>query len=131
MSSPLWTLDEIVAATGARIGGGFRQATGASIDTRTLEPGDLYFAIKGDVHDGHDFVPAALEKGASAAVVSEEKAASFASDKLIVVPDVLDAMRRMGGPPAGARMRASSPSPAPSARPARKRRCASRCRARA
>jgi UDP-N-acetylmuramoyl-tripeptide--D-alanyl-D-alanine ligase len=96
MSSPLWTLDEIVAATGARIGGGFRQATGASIDTRTLEPGDLYFAIKGDVHDGHDFVPAALEKGASAAVVSEERAASFASDKLIVVPDVLEAMRRMG-----------------------------------
>jgi UDP-N-acetylmuramoyl-tripeptide--D-alanyl-D-alanine ligase len=95
MSSPLWTKDEIVAATGARIGGGFTHATGASIDTRTLEPGDLYFAIKGDVHDGHDFVPAALEKGASAAVVSEDKAASFASDKLIVVPDVLDAMRRM------------------------------------
>ncbi len=96
MSSPLWTLDEIVAATGARVGSGFRQATGASIDTRTLAPGDLYFAIKGDVHDGHDFVPAALEKGASGAVVSEEKAPAFASDKLIVVPDVLEAMRRLG-----------------------------------
>jgi UDP-N-acetylmuramoyl-tripeptide--D-alanyl-D-alanine ligase len=96
MSSPLWTKDEIAAATGARIGGGFAHATGASIDTRTLEPGDLYFAIKGEVHDGHDFVPAALEKGASAAVVSEDKAAAFSSDKLIVVPDVLDAMRRMG-----------------------------------
>ena len=97
MNSPLWTRDEIAAATGARIGAGFAQATGASIDTRTLEPGDLYFAIKGDVHDGHDFVQAALEKGASAAIVSEEKAPSFAgSDKLIVVPDVLDAMRRMG-----------------------------------
>ena len=70
MNSPLWTRDEIAAATGARIGGGFAQATGASIDTRTLEPGDLYFAIKGDVHDGHDFVQAALDKGASAAVVS-------------------------------------------------------------
>ncbi|MGO4386840.1 UDP-N-acetylmuramoylalanyl-D-glutamyl-2,6-diaminopimelate--D-alanyl-D-alanine ligase [Microvirga sp. 2YAF29] len=96
MSSPLWTKDEIAAATGARIGSGFTHATGASIDTRTLEPGDLYFAIKGDVHDGHDFVRAALEKGASSAVVSEEKASSFASDRLIVVPDVLDAMRRMG-----------------------------------
>ena len=74
MNSPLWTRDEIAAATGARIGAGFAQATGASIDTRTLEPGDLYFAIKGDVHDGHDFVQAALEKGASAAIVSEEKA---------------------------------------------------------
>jgi UDP-N-acetylmuramoyl-tripeptide--D-alanyl-D-alanine ligase len=97
MNSPLWTRDEIAAATGARIGPGFAQATGASIDTRTLEPGDLYFAIKGDVHDGHDFVKAALDKGASAAVVSQEKAPSFgASDRLIVVPDVLDAMRGMG-----------------------------------
>jgi UDP-N-acetylmuramoyl-tripeptide--D-alanyl-D-alanine ligase len=97
MNAPLWTSDEIAAATGARIGGGFAQGTGASIDTRTLEPGDLYFAIKGDVHDGHDFVPAALDKGASAAVVSEEKAATFApSDRLIVVPDVLEAMRQMG-----------------------------------
>ena len=97
MNSPLWTRDEIAAATGARIGAGFVQATGASIDTRTLEPGDLYFAIRGDVHDGHDFVPAALDKGAAAAVVSEEKAPAFAgSDRLIVVPDVLEAMRRMG-----------------------------------
>jgi UDP-N-acetylmuramoyl-tripeptide--D-alanyl-D-alanine ligase len=97
MNSPLWTSDEIAAATGARIGAGFAEGTGASIDTRTLEPGDLYFAIKGDVHDGHDFVPAALEKGASAAIVSEEKAPAFAgSDRLIVVPDVLEAMRQMG-----------------------------------
>jgi UDP-N-acetylmuramoyl-tripeptide--D-alanyl-D-alanine ligase len=97
MNSPLWTRDEIAAATGARIGDGFAKGTGASIDTRTLEPGDLYFAIKGDVHDGHDFVPAALEKGASAAIVSEEKAPGFAgSDRLIVVPDVLEAMRQMG-----------------------------------
>ncbi|HEV2566675.1 MAG TPA: UDP-N-acetylmuramoylalanyl-D-glutamyl-2,6-diaminopimelate--D-alanyl-D-alanine ligase [Microvirga sp.] len=97
MNSPLWTKDEIAASTGARIGTGFVHATGASIDTRTLEPGDLYFAIKGDVHDGHDFVPAALEKGAAAAVVSEEKAPVFDdSDRLIVVPDVLEAMRQMG-----------------------------------
>jgi UDP-N-acetylmuramoyl-tripeptide--D-alanyl-D-alanine ligase len=97
MNSPLWTRDEIAAATGARIGAGFAKGTGASIDTRTLEAGDLYFAIKGDVHDGHDFVPAALEKGASAAVVSEEKAPAFGgSDRLIVVPDVLEAMRQMG-----------------------------------
>jgi UDP-N-acetylmuramoyl-tripeptide--D-alanyl-D-alanine ligase len=97
MTSPLWTRNEIAAATGARIGSGFANASGASIDTRTLEPGDLYFAIKGDVHDGHDFVPGALEKGASAAVVSEEKAGAFeGSGKLIVVPDVLEAMRQLG-----------------------------------
>jgi UDP-N-acetylmuramoyl-tripeptide--D-alanyl-D-alanine ligase len=97
MSTPLWTLDEIVTATGARVGSGFSHASGASIDTRTVNRGDLYFAIKGDVHDGHDFVPAALEKGASAAVVSEDKAAEFeGSDRLIVVPDVLEAMRQLG-----------------------------------
>lgn len=97
MNTPLWTLDEIAAATGARIGGGFTHASGASIDTRTLNPGDLYFAIKGDVHDGHDFVLTALEKGASAAVVSEEKAGAFREqDRLIVVPDVLEAMRWLG-----------------------------------
>jgi UDP-N-acetylmuramoyl-tripeptide--D-alanyl-D-alanine ligase len=98
MNAPLWTKDEIAAATAARIGDGFTQASGASIDTRTLEPGDLYFAIKGDVHDGHDFVPAALEKGASAAVVAAEKAGAFggAADRLIVVPDVLEAMRQLG-----------------------------------
>ncbi|MBF9194562.1 UDP-N-acetylmuramoylalanyl-D-glutamyl-2,6-diaminopimelate--D-alanyl-D-alanine ligase [Microvirga terrestris] len=97
MNSPLWTRDEIAAATNARIGSGFAKGTGASIDTRTLEPGDLYFAIRGDVHDGHDFVPAALEKGASAAVVSEEKAPGFAGfDRLIVVTDVLEAMRQLG-----------------------------------
>jgi len=97
MNTPLWTLDEIVAATGARVGSAFARASGASIDTRTLEPGDLYFAIRGDVHDGHDFVPAALEKGASAAVVSEERAPGFKEqDRLVVVPDVLEAMRRLG-----------------------------------
>jgi len=97
MNSPLWTLDEIAAATDARIGEGVAQASGASIDTRTLEPGDLYFAIRGDVHDGHSFVPAALEKGAAAAVVSAEKAASFEDQsRLIVVPDVLEAMRQLG-----------------------------------
>ncbi|AWM86430.1 UDP-N-acetylmuramoylalanyl-D-glutamyl-2,6-diaminopimelate--D-alanyl-D-alanine ligase [Microvirga sp. 17 mud 1-3] len=97
MTTPLWTLEEIATVTGGRIGAGVVPASGASIDTRTLAPGDLYFAIRGDVHDGHDFVPAALEKGASAAVVSDEKAAAFKdSGRLVVVPDVLEAMRRLG-----------------------------------
>lgn len=96
MTTPLWTLDEIAAATGARVGAGVTPASGASIDTRTLNPGDVYFAIKGDVHDGHDFVAAALETGAAAAVVSEEKAPGFReTDRLIVVPDVLEAMRQL------------------------------------
>ncbi|WP_406858634.1 UDP-N-acetylmuramoylalanyl-D-glutamyl-2,6-diaminopimelate--D-alanyl-D-alanine ligase [Alsobacter sp. KACC 23698] len=71
--------------------------TGVSIDTRTLQPGELFFAIKGDARDGHDFVAAALEKGAGAAVVAEDRAAGFAgAGALFAVPDVLAAMQRLG-----------------------------------
>jgi UDP-N-acetylmuramoyl-tripeptide--D-alanyl-D-alanine ligase len=95
--TPLWTADAIVQATGARLDGGFAQANGASIDTRTLEPGDLFFAIKGDARDGHDFVRASLEKGAGGAVVAQDRAAEFAgAGPLVVVPDVLEAMRQLG-----------------------------------
>ena len=97
MNLPLWTRDEIVAAAGARTIGDVDTATGASIDTRSLTPGDLFFAIKGDARDGHDFVRAALNKGAAAAVVAEERAAEFTgAGALIVVPVVLDAMRALG-----------------------------------
>jgi UDP-N-acetylmuramoyl-tripeptide--D-alanyl-D-alanine ligase len=97
MTMPLWTKDEILAATGARLVGSFAEATGASIDTRTLQPGELFFAIQGDVHDAHDFVCDALAKGAAAAVVAEAKATELAdAGTLIVVPDVLEAMRQLG-----------------------------------
>ncbi|WP_210484973.1 UDP-N-acetylmuramoylalanyl-D-glutamyl-2,6-diaminopimelate--D-alanyl-D-alanine ligase [Microvirga antarctica] len=97
MNAPLWTRTEIETATGGQVGRGVTQASGASIDTRTLASGDLYFAIKGDVHDGHAFVSAALEKGAAACVIADDQAAAFAdSDRLVVVPDVLEAMRGLG-----------------------------------
>src|SRR5881275_718062 len=93
----LWTPEEIAAAMGARLIGDVKPATGASIDTRTLQPGDLFFAIAGDARDGHDFVRDALAKGASAAVVAESRAADFAdAGPLAAVPDALDAMRRLG-----------------------------------
>jgi UDP-N-acetylmuramoyl-tripeptide--D-alanyl-D-alanine ligase len=50
-----------------------KTATGYSIDSRTLQPGDLFFAVRGENFDGHDFVVGALEKGASGAVVSKAK----------------------------------------------------------
>ena len=77
MIATLWTRAEIEIATGGQSDRASTTASGASIDTRTLASGDLYFAIKGDVHDGHDFVEAALSKGAAAAVVSREKASSL------------------------------------------------------
>lgn len=50
-----------------------RQASGYSIDSRTLEPGDLFFAVRGERFDAHDFVSAGVERGASAAVVAKNK----------------------------------------------------------
>ena len=60
----LWTSDELTRATGGRATRDFA-ATGISIDTRSLEPGDLFVALK-DVRDGHDFVAQALARGAVA-----------------------------------------------------------------
>jgi UDP-N-acetylmuramoyl-tripeptide--D-alanyl-D-alanine ligase len=69
--SALWTSDEAVAATLGSASAPF-SATGMSIDTRTLKPGDLFVALKGDARDGHDFVKAAFEAKASAALVSRK-----------------------------------------------------------
>src|SRR5688572_2938997 len=63
-------LDEVTRAVGGTLAGrGDVQATGYSIDTRTLNPGDLFFAVKGPRFDGHDFIRQAFEKKASGAVV--------------------------------------------------------------
>ena len=100
--APLWTPAALEAATGGRLIGAPRAVTGASIDTRSLEPGDLFFAIRGEARDGHDFVRAALEKGAGAAVVAETRAKEFeGAGPVLAVPGegddpVLDAMRRLG-----------------------------------
>ncbi len=68
MAEPLWAFEEIAAATGAALPAG-GAATGVSIDSRTLEAGDLFVAIRGEHADGHKFVEAAFERGASAAIV--------------------------------------------------------------
>jgi UDP-N-acetylmuramoyl-tripeptide--D-alanyl-D-alanine ligase len=60
-AAPLWTSRTMAAAMRAQVQGAMPEAiTGLSIDSRSLAYGDAYFAIKGDVHDGHDFVGAAL-----------------------------------------------------------------------
>ncbi len=70
---------------------------GVSIDSRTLEAGDLFFAIKGDAHDGHDHVARAFEAGAAAAVVSRERARELAAlGPVFAVDDTLKAMERLG-----------------------------------
>jgi UDP-N-acetylmuramoyl-tripeptide--D-alanyl-D-alanine ligase len=90
-TAPLWTSVAMAEAMSATPRGALRDAiTGISIDSRTLAPGEAYFAIKGDVHDGHDFVEAALGRGAALAVVAKEQAGRFAADaRLLIVDDVL------------------------------------------
>jgi UDP-N-acetylmuramoyl-tripeptide--D-alanyl-D-alanine ligase len=71
-------------------------AHGYSIDSRTVAPGHLFFAVKGERLDGHDFVEQALEKGAVAAVVSEERLGGYAGKtRLLAVEDTLVAMQTL------------------------------------
>jgi UDP-N-acetylmuramoyl-tripeptide--D-alanyl-D-alanine ligase len=70
--------------------------TGWSVDSRTIQPGDLYFALRGPNHDGHAFVKAAFEKGAVAAVVDREvDAAGVMSAMVLRVEDSLHAMQSL------------------------------------
>ena len=92
--APLWTSTDAVAATGGRTTAEW-QATGVSIDTRTIRPGDLFVALK-DVRDGHDFVAQALAKGAAAALVSHRPDGVAADAPLLIVDDVLTGLERLG-----------------------------------
>ncbi|HVV40120.1 MAG TPA: UDP-N-acetylmuramoylalanyl-D-glutamyl-2,6-diaminopimelate--D-alanyl-D-alanine ligase [Nitrobacter sp.] len=92
---PLWTPDAMMDAMRAEARGALPPAvTGISIDSRTIAPGEAYFAIKGEVHDGHAFVAAALKAGAALAVVEAAQRDGFAADaRLLVVDDVLEGLR--------------------------------------
>ena len=90
----LWTAAEAAAATGGRAQGDWA-VNGVSIDTRTLEKGDLFVALK-DVRDGHDFVAQALAAGAGAAFVSRIPHGVAADAPLLVVDDVLKGLEELG-----------------------------------
>jgi len=91
VSEPLWSLDAMAAAmTAERAGNLPRNVPGLSIDTRTIKPGEAFFAIQGENRDGHDFVEAALKAGAGLAVVARAKAATMPQGApLLIVDDVL------------------------------------------
>jgi UDP-N-acetylmuramoyl-tripeptide--D-alanyl-D-alanine ligase len=96
---PLWSYDALLAATGGRpLGARPDVITGVSIDSRTIQPGEAFFAIKGDTHDGHDFASNAVARGAATAVVAEGRIAGLGRIRgsLTIVPDVLDALRSLG-----------------------------------
>jgi UDP-N-acetylmuramoyl-tripeptide--D-alanyl-D-alanine ligase len=74
-------------------------ATGYSIDTRTLSPGDLFFAVRGERYDAHDFVATALQQGARAAVVARSKVTELLdlahTHTLLIVDDPLTALQTL------------------------------------
>jgi UDP-N-acetylmuramoyl-tripeptide--D-alanyl-D-alanine ligase len=99
MSSPLWSYAAFAAALRGRPLGSKPDAiAGISIDSRTIRPGEAFFAIKGDSFDGHDFVSAALANGAATAVVATDRLAGLGRIKqsLTVVSDVLDGLADLG-----------------------------------
>lgn len=72
-----------------------RVISGVSVDTRTLQPGDIYFALKGERVDGHDFLAEAQSRGAVAAVVSKTFCGANFGLHLIYVEDPLEALQEL------------------------------------
>ena len=100
------TLAEVAMGAGAVLeapasvpNAGTPVATGYSINSRTIAPGELFFAVRGERHDGHDFVAAAFERGAVSAVVSRARAASLPdaalAHPLLIAEDPLAAMQTL------------------------------------
>jgi UDP-N-acetylmuramoyl-tripeptide--D-alanyl-D-alanine ligase len=97
----LWTSAEIAAAVNGKAGKRFG-ADGVSIDSRKVEPGDLFVALHGPNFDGNDYVPAALAAGASGALVDRlpggPNGTTLAADMpVVVVKDTLEALHALGG----------------------------------
>ena len=93
-----WTIAQVAGVLGAPPGATLdplARLAGVSIDSRTIRPGELFIAIHGPRHDGHDFVADVLESGALAAVVAEPVVSRYAGwqqDRCITVPDTLGAL---------------------------------------
>jgi len=91
--TPLWTAAELVEATGGTLSAPFA-ANGVSIDTRTLQPNDLFVALRGETGDGHAFAADALARGAAGAMVHQDVPGA---GPLLRVDDTLAALSRLGG----------------------------------
>jgi UDP-N-acetylmuramoyl-tripeptide--D-alanyl-D-alanine ligase len=96
-----WTIAQVAGALGTRPGtklDSMARVAGVSIDSRTVRAGELFVAIHGPRHDGHDHVGSALERGAIAAVVAEGRLSQYAgeiSGRCIAVADTFEALRQL------------------------------------
>jgi UDP-N-acetylmuramoyl-tripeptide--D-alanyl-D-alanine ligase len=96
-----WTIAQVADALGTRPGAGLNpmaRVAGVSIDSRTIRAGELFIAIHGPSHDGHDHVASALERGAIGAVVAEAQFSRYASavgSRCIAVGDTFEALKRL------------------------------------
>ena len=88
--SALWTSAEIEAATDGTASAPF-EVSGVTFDSREVQPGDLFVAMPGSVHDGHQFVDGAFESGAAAAIVSQPVEGPH-----VLVADVAEALVALG-----------------------------------
>jgi UDP-N-acetylmuramoyl-tripeptide--D-alanyl-D-alanine ligase len=94
MKLPLDRIAEFLSATGEFDHKAVAQAY--SIDSRTLQPGQLFFAVKGDRFDGHDFVEQAVDKGAVGAVIRKDQLVRYAvKTRLLAVDDTLTALQTL------------------------------------
>lgn len=96
-----WTIAQVAGALGTRPGTGLNplaRVAGVSIDSRTIRAGELFIAIHGPSHDGHDHVASALERGAIAAVVAEAQLPRYAGPvgaRCIAVGDTFEALKQL------------------------------------
>jgi UDP-N-acetylmuramoyl-tripeptide--D-alanyl-D-alanine ligase len=95
MSAPLWTAEELQAATGGRLDARSVAVTGVSIDSRAIAHGDLFVALR-DLRDGHDFASDALARGAVAALVDRDPPGVAAGAPLLRVADTLEGLAALG-----------------------------------
>jgi UDP-N-acetylmuramoyl-tripeptide--D-alanyl-D-alanine ligase len=93
MTRELWTASEIAAATGGKAHGDWA-VVGVSIDSRTVQPRELFMALRGPHHDGHDFVADALARGAAALV--DRVPDGLDEAPLLVVHDTMAALTALG-----------------------------------
>ena len=93
--APLWTGFDAAVATGGKTAGR-GVANGVSIDTRTVERGDLFVALTGESRDGHEFVAEALKKGAAAALVSRLPPGVLEDAPLLMVSDTQKGLEDLG-----------------------------------